>query len=79
MLHREIKALQSRLGISYKDAAHRLYVGEIDKLKNKKVTEINCKKIQEQLEDIIHNGMKDRIADINKEIVESYSLSLNIK
>jgi len=31
-LHAEIKALQGRLGLSYKDAAHRLYIAEIEKL-----------------------------------------------
>jgi hypothetical protein len=31
-LHAEILALQSRLGISYKDAAHRLYSAEMAKL-----------------------------------------------
>ncbi|KAF9521253.1 hypothetical protein CPB83DRAFT_900935 [Crepidotus variabilis] len=28
MLHAEVLALQQQLGISYKDAAHRLYLGE---------------------------------------------------
>ncbi|KIL54925.1 hypothetical protein M378DRAFT_182373 [Amanita muscaria Koide BX008] len=32
-LHAEVKALQERLGISYKDASHRLYMTEIEKLK----------------------------------------------
>ena len=32
LLHAEIKALQRSLGISYKDAAHRLYMAEIAKL-----------------------------------------------
>lgn len=31
-LHAEVKALQARLGISYKDAAHRLYMAEVEKL-----------------------------------------------
>jgi hypothetical protein len=31
-LHAEVKALQDQYGISYKDAAHRLYHGEIQKL-----------------------------------------------
>jgi hypothetical protein len=32
-LHAEVKALQERLGISYKDASHRLYMAEVEKLK----------------------------------------------
>lgn len=31
-LHAEILALQARFGLSYKDAAHRLYMAEIAKL-----------------------------------------------
>ncbi|KAH9486125.1 hypothetical protein JR316_0000189 [Psilocybe cubensis] len=31
-LHAEVCSLQQRLGISYKDAAHRLYLAEVEKL-----------------------------------------------
>lgn len=31
-LHAEVIALQNQLGISYKDAAHRLYMAEVEKL-----------------------------------------------
>ncbi|KAM6491587.1 hypothetical protein JOM56_012979 [Amanita muscaria] len=31
-LHAEVKALQKRLGISYKDASHRLYMAEVERL-----------------------------------------------
>jgi len=33
MLHAEVLALQETLGISYKDASHRLYLAELEKLK----------------------------------------------
>jgi hypothetical protein len=33
ILHAEVVALQQKLGISYKDASHRLYMGELEKLK----------------------------------------------
>ncbi|KAF8954483.1 hypothetical protein BDZ97DRAFT_1864963, partial [Flammula alnicola] len=32
-LHAEVLALQEKLGISYKDASHRLYIAELEKLK----------------------------------------------
>ena len=32
-LHAEVLALQDKLGISYKDASHRLYLAEMEKLK----------------------------------------------
>jgi hypothetical protein len=33
LAHAEILALQERLGLSYKDAAHRLYMAEMERLK----------------------------------------------
>jgi hypothetical protein len=33
LLHAEIKALAQQLGLSYKDAAHRLYMAEVERLK----------------------------------------------
>ena len=33
MLHAEVVALQQKLGISYKDASHQLYMAELEKLK----------------------------------------------
>jgi hypothetical protein len=32
-LHAEVLALQDKLGISYKDASHRLYLAEMERLK----------------------------------------------
>ena len=32
-MHAEIKALQTTFGLSYKDAAHRLYMAEVERLK----------------------------------------------
>jgi len=32
-VHAEVLALQQTLGISYKDASHRLYIAEVEKLK----------------------------------------------
>lgn len=36
MAHSEILALQKTLGISYKDAAHRLYMAELERVKRDK-------------------------------------------
>ena len=33
LAHAEVLALRERLGISYKDAAHRLYMAEVERLK----------------------------------------------
>jgi len=32
-LHAEVRALQQQLGLSYKDSAHRLFLAEVEKLK----------------------------------------------
>lgn len=32
-MHAEVKSLQQTLGISYKDAAHRLFMAEVERLK----------------------------------------------
>ena len=36
--HAEIKSLQAHLGISYKDASHRLYLAEIEKFWGQNIT-----------------------------------------
>ena len=36
--HAEVLALQEKLGISYKDAAHRLYMAEMERLKTDQKT-----------------------------------------
>jgi hypothetical protein len=33
LLHEEVKALMKRFGISYKDAAHRLFMAEVERAK----------------------------------------------
>jgi hypothetical protein len=40
--HAEVKALQERLGISYKDASHRLYMAEVEKLKANETSRKLC-------------------------------------
>jgi hypothetical protein len=36
--HAEVKALQTGLGTSYKDASHRLYMAEVEKLEQQDIT-----------------------------------------
>jgi hypothetical protein len=36
--HAEVKALQNQLGTSYKDASHRLYMAEVEKLEQQDIT-----------------------------------------
>jgi hypothetical protein len=68
ILHAEIKALQSLLGISYKDAAHRLYMKEVEKLKNERLTEKNCRKIRDHIDNTISTDLEGPIKEIDTEV-----------
>jgi hypothetical protein len=60
-LHAEVKALQEQLGLSYKDAAHRLYHSEVQKLR---VEDEACKTlsgIREQVEAMINENIAAKI------------------
>jgi hypothetical protein len=56
-LHAEVKALQQQQGLSYKDAAHRLYHSEVQKLKVEDVT----RKVFLALDREIKTTVKDHI------------------
>jgi hypothetical protein len=40
--HAEVKALQNKLGTSYKDASHCLYMAEVEKLEQQDITLKTC-------------------------------------
>jgi hypothetical protein len=67
-IHAEIKALQQQLGLSYKDAAHRLYHSEVQKLA---VEDDRCKAIsalRQQIDMLITEEISERIRNIDHEI-----------
>jgi hypothetical protein len=49
-LHAEVKGLQDQYGISYKDAAHHLYHGEIQKLSALTSSEVKWSNIHNELD-----------------------------
>jgi hypothetical protein len=55
-LHAEVVALQNKLGISYKDASHRLYIAELERLKaadaKHKAFKNLDKRVEKYLEDL---------------------------
>ena len=57
MLHAEVVALQQKLGISYKDAFHRLYMAELEKLKVADETHKAFKNLDKRLTELLeyHN------------------------
>ena len=48
--HAEVKALQNQLGTSYKDASHRLYMAEVEKLEQQDVTLKTFATVKERME-----------------------------
>jgi predicted PhzF superfamily epimerase YddE/YHI9 len=56
ILHAEIKALQERYGIQYKDAAHRLYLAEIAKLQALDDARLSFEKLIEIMEKDINQN-----------------------
>lgn len=48
--HAEVLALQQRLGISYKDASHWLYMAKLEALKAKELCYQEHKSLSDQLE-----------------------------
>ena len=73
ILHAEILAIMSQLHIRYKDAAHQLYMREMDKLKSKRQTERRYKNIKEQIGTTMKKYMEGQIIDIDAEIVKKYN------
>lgn len=65
-LHAEVKALQETLGISYKDAAHRLYMAEVNKMKPEKDSEVAFTKVRQIIDNTIINEVYPVITEIDK-------------
>jgi hypothetical protein len=62
IIHAEVKALQVKYGLSYKDAAHRLYYSEVKKL---------------QVEDNAYKSMNEMLDYIDSSIVQDLQQKLN--
>ena len=65
-LHAEVKALQARLGLSYKDAAHRLYFGEVERLKAEKQADAAMTGIHNRIDKTICNEIYPVISSLDK-------------
>jgi hypothetical protein len=70
-LHSEVKALQATLGISYKDAAHRLYMASVEKMTIEKNTKESLTNLRVKTEDTL-KVIYPRIDDIDKGIKEEH-------
>jgi hypothetical protein len=64
-LHGEIKALQQQHGLSYKDAAHRLYHSEIQKLAVEDEAGKGFSKLRQEIESLIRDNIGPLITSID--------------
>jgi hypothetical protein len=69
-LHAEVKALQARFGLSYKDAAHRLYMSEVAKLRAEKRAEEAITSIRTRLDHTIVEQIFPPITRLDNEDFE---------
>lgn len=64
-LHAEVKALQNMLGLSYKDAAHRLYMAEIERIKPEMQAAHGMRRIREDIDKTIINDIYPPITTLD--------------
>jgi hypothetical protein len=54
-IHAEVKAMQEKYGLSYKDAAHRLYHSEVQKLKAEDIAYRSMQEMNQQNSSIVQD------------------------
>lgn len=64
MAHAEIMALQKVLGISYKDASHRLYMAELERLKTINTYSKSMANISECIKNLLQTINDDPAVDM---------------
>lgn len=64
-LHAEVLALQRTLGISYKEAAHRLYMSELERLKAERRTEQAMRGLREHVDKTLFHEIYPPLDEID--------------
>jgi hypothetical protein len=75
MLHAEVKALQATLGISYKDAVHRLFMAETERVKKADSAAKAFSALRKQIRDTINEEILPAISAIDKGEFDDYILT----
>jgi len=65
-VHAEVLALQARWGLSYKDASHRLYIAEVEKLRCHATAAESLRKTRQRIDKIITHEIVPVLAKIDK-------------
>lgn len=72
MLHAEVKALQETLGISYKDAAHRLFMTEVERVKKADSAAKAYSAVRMQIQDTVMEEILPAVSAIDKGEFDDY-------
>jgi hypothetical protein len=67
-----VKALQTTLGISYKDAAHRLFMAEVERVKKAESARKSFAAIRHKLQSIVMSDIVPPINAIDKGELDEY-------
>lgn len=73
LLHAEVKALQDSLGISFKDAAHRLFMAEVERVKRADSAEKSFAAIRRSLQCLVKSDILPPIDAIDKGKLDGYT------
>ncbi len=74
MLHAEVEELQKTLGISYKDAAHRLFMTEIERVKKADSAAAGFSALRKRIGEIVAEEICPPISAIDKGEFDNYVL-----
>ena len=72
MLHAEVKALQDTLGISYKDAAHQLFLAEVEQVKKADSGAKSFAAIRNSLQFVVSSNVLPAIEGIDQGVLDEY-------
>ena len=75
LLHADIKALQATFGISYKDAAHRLFLTEVERLKKADSATKAFAAVRGRIDDLVMEDIFPPISAIDKGELDDYILN----
>jgi hypothetical protein len=74
ILHAEVLALQQTFGISYKDAAHRLFMTEVERLKKADAVTKTFASINTRIDNLVREDVLPPISAIDKGEFDEYRL-----
>jgi hypothetical protein len=72
LLHAEVEALQKTLGISYKDAAHRLFMAEVERVQKADSAAKAFGELRRRMDDILSEEIFPPISAIDKGEFDNY-------